>query len=114
MPSAFEELQNRMRESIDIKLLASKVANVLRRFEKEEKPVIYDEEADHRHHPNTQIGPPKEEELLRRLGFLHEFFQNNNPYDYQMMILNEKAHEMYERLKREGYYSEATISKPAE
>jgi len=93
------ELREKIKNSSFIARLEVEVLNILRRFEKEENPVIYDEERETRGRILKE--PPWQEMLLRSLGFLEMF---GGRYDYRKSVLNKEARKEYERLKQEGYY----------
>lgn len=105
MPSASEELQNNIRESSFINKLEREVAGILRRFEESDRPVVYDEKKETEKSLKAIIAP-WQENLLSMLGFIDE---EGGGYDYRTSYLNQKAREMYERLKKEGYYENNNI-----
>ncbi len=105
MTTASEEIQDKIKTSYFIKGLEREVARILKKFEESDKPVVYDQEREQMH-TLKMVQPPWQEELLKSLGFLDEV---GGGYDWHKSFLNAKAHEMYERLKEEGYYSKESI-----
>lgn len=108
MPTASEELHSQISASGFIKGLEREVARILRKFEENKKPIIYDEEREKKS-TLAFVEPPWQEELLKYLGFIEE--EGGGGYNWRTSFLNAKARAMYERLKAEGYYSTESIPK---
>jgi len=107
MPS-IDELQDKIRDSINVVNLSAEIAKILQRFEKEQIPIIYDQEHDYNYLRYAVKKEPEHLGLLRKLGFINDV---GKAYDWDKIVLNEKAKKMYERLKVEGYYADEDCSK---
>ena len=101
MSSVFNSLQEKVSESINIRNLSLKLAEILRlNFEDMAEPIIYDELRD----PNILKTPPWYESYFRGMGFLDEYKRNGNPYDYRKSVLNKDAYKAYEKLKADRHF----------
>lgn len=90
MSSAFEKLKDKIAGA-----LSEDIADILGRFQYDKNPVIYNSERSRDY--------LLQEGLLRTLGFL-DIVTGDSDYPFLLCVLNEKAREIYEELKKEGYY----------
>ncbi|MFA5019998.1 MAG: hypothetical protein WC533_02775 [Candidatus Pacearchaeota archaeon] len=107
MTSTFDEIHDRLRDSYLLKSITEEIAKVLRKFEtarEGESIVVYDQEQDGSYRSGHFERYPRTFFFFNTLGLLDNV---GKPYDWEKYVLNKRAREVYEQLKREGYYSES-------